>query len=111
MKATPLRLMNAVFWPLTIWGSLTHLDDHPADDYVERTSPIVGTAIAFWLVVALAVAIQLWTSGVIVVAEDGDVIRRVRSSNMTGVVLFFLPVIYLVGFWLFTTRDEAFPSA
>ena len=26
---------------------------------------------------------------------------------MPGVIWFFLPVIYLVGFWLFTTRDEA----
>jgi hypothetical protein len=110
MQATPLRLVNAMLWPLTIWGSLGHLDDHPADDYVERTSPIVATAVAFWLAVAVAVAIQLWSAGVIVLGEDGvDMIRRARSSSMTGVIWFFLPVIYLVGFWLFTTRDEAFP--
>jgi hypothetical protein len=109
MQATPLRLFNAVLWPLTIWTSLSHLDDHPADDYVERTSPIVATAVAFWICAAAAVAIQLWTSGVVVVAESGEMIRRARDSDMNSVLWFFLPVIYLVGFWLYTVRDEAFP--
>jgi hypothetical protein len=110
MAATPFRLLNAVFWPLTIWTSLSHLDDHAADDYVERTSPIVATAVAFWICAIAAVAIQLWSTGVIIVGDDaGDVIRRARSSDMSGVLLFFLPVIYLVGFWLYTARDEAFP--
>ena len=49
MAAAPVRFLNAAAWPLTIWTSLSHLDDHPADDYVERTSPIVATAVAFWL--------------------------------------------------------------
>lgn len=109
MQATPLRLMNAVLWPLTIWTSLTHLEEHPADDYVERTSPIVATAVAFWICAAAVVAVQLWTSGVVVVAETGETFRRVRDSDLSGVVWFFLPVIYLVGFWLFTSRDEAYP--
>lgn len=33
MAAAPVRFINAAAWPLTIWTSLTHLDDHPADDY------------------------------------------------------------------------------
>jgi hypothetical protein len=28
---------------------------------------------------------------------------------MTNVLWFFTPVIYLIGFWLYSTRDEAFP--
>ena len=110
MAATPLRLLNAVFWPFTIWASLSHLNDHPADDYVERTSPIVATAVAFWICAIAAVAIQLWTSGVVIVGDEaGEMIRRARNSDMSGVLWFFLPVIYLVGFWLYTLRDEAFP--
>jgi hypothetical protein len=110
MQATPLRLMNAVFWPLTIWTSLGHFDDHAADDYVERTSPIVATAVALWIGAILAVAVQLWSAGVIVVGDDGgEIIRRFRNSDMNGVMLFFLPVIYLIGFWLYSTRDEAYP--
>jgi hypothetical protein len=109
MQATPFRLFNAVFWPLTIWTSLSHLDDHSADDYVERTSPIVATAVAFWIFAAAAVTVQLWSTGVVVAAESGELIQRVRSSDMMGVLWFFLPVIYLIGFWLYTVRDEAFP--
>jgi hypothetical protein len=110
MQATPLRLFSAVFWPLSIWTSLSHLNDHAADDYVERTSPIVATAVAFWICAALAVAVQLWSTGVLVLGDEGgEMIRRTRNSGMMGVLWFFLPVIYLIGFWLFTTRDEAFP--
>lgn len=109
MQATPLRLFNAVLWPLTIWTSLTHLNDHPADDYVERTSPIVATAVAFWVAVAAAIMVQFWSAGVFVLGEDGEMIRRARYSDMPGVLWFFLPVIYLVGFWLYTLRDEAYP--
>lgn len=110
MKATPFRLLNAAFWPLTIWGSLSHLDDHPADDYVERTSPIVASAVAFWICVAAMIAAYLWSGGgPLILGDDGDAVRVVRENNIAGVLWFFLPVIYLVGFWLFTTRDEAFP--
>jgi hypothetical protein len=110
MRAAPLRLLNAVLWPVTIWTSLTHLDEHPADDYVERTSPIVASSIAFWLCAAAAIAVQLWSSGVLVLGgEDDELIRRTRNTEIVGVFWFFLPVIYLVGFWLYTLRDEAFP--
>jgi hypothetical protein len=108
MTATPLRLVNAVLWPLTIWLSLTRLDDHPADDYVERTSPIVATAVAFWICAIAAVMVQYWSNGTIVVGEN-DTFRIVRDTDMTGVLWFFLPVIYIAGFWLYTARDEAFP--
>jgi hypothetical protein len=113
MRAAPVRFLNAALWPLTIWGSLTHLDEHPADDYVERTSPIVATAIAFWVcfvgLVILATPVALTVGGVI---ADGELIaaqvRRVPEV-IVRVFSFFVPVIYIAGFWLFTARDEAFP--
>ena len=52
MASTPMRFLNVAAWPLSIWTSLTHFGNHPADDYVERTFPIVATAIAFWICVA-----------------------------------------------------------
>lgn len=112
MQATPLRLLNAVFWPFTIWTSLTHLEEHPADDYVERTSPIVATAVAFWICIAALIAMSLWQSGgAVIFGSDGDAVRRLRSTDGIGVFWFFLPVVYLVGFWLFTARDEAYPRS
>ena len=57
MRNESVRFAHAALWPLTIWTSLSHLDEHAADDYVERTSPIVGTAIAFWIGVVGAIAI------------------------------------------------------
>lgn len=113
MQAAPVRFFNAAMWPLSIWTSLTHLDDHPADDYVERTSPIVATAIAFWLCVAAIVlfatpSVQM-VSGLIE-GEDTATAMINRTSGAVGDVLwFFLPAIYVIGFWLFTSRDEAFP--
>ena len=111
MQATPLRLLNAVCWPLTIWTSLTHLEEHPADDYVERTSPIVATAVAFWICVMAVFAMNAWAHGApLILGLDGESgASRVRQSDLIGVLWFFLPVIYLIGFWLFTSRDEAYP--
>lgn len=112
MRAAPLRLFNALLWPLTIWGSLGHLEEHPADDYVERTSPIVASAVAFWigavalLVFANPVVTQI--GGLIDGEELVGMVRRAPGS-IVGVLWFFVPVIYLIGFWLFTARDEAFP--
>ena len=35
--------------------------------------------------------------------------RREGFVVAAGVLWFFLPLVYAVGFWLFTSRDEAFP--
>lgn len=109
MKATPLRLISALVWPLSIWTSLTHLEEHPADDYVERTSPIVASAVAFWICVAAAIGVHMWSAGGVTIFSDEGAVQRVRQTELSGVLWFFLPVIYLVGFWLYTARDEAFP--
>src|SRR5215469_7216981 len=113
MQAAPVRFVNAAFWPLTIWTSLGHLEEHPADDYVERTSPIVATAIAFW--VCLVALVVFANPAVISVGGgiDGEqgVFELVRRTPIVvvDVLWFFTPTLYLIGLWLFTSRDEAFP--
>jgi hypothetical protein len=114
MRAAPLRFLNAAFWPLTIWFSLTHLEEHPADDYVERTSPIVATAIAFWiclaaLVVLASPSVAAIGGGLLGEGEDAVAFVRRAPGAVVDVLWFFLPALYVVGFWLFTARDEAFP--
>ncbi len=112
MPAAPVRFFNAAMWPLSIWTSLTHLDDHPADDYVERTSPIVATAIAFWLCVAALVVFATPSVQMVSGLAEGETVSAAinRVPSVIGDVLwFFLPAIYVVGFWLYTSRDEAFP--
>ncbi|HEX8900548.1 hypothetical protein [Vitreimonas sp.] len=113
MRAAPVRFFNAALWPLTIWSSLTHLEEHPADDYVERTSPIVASAIAFWLcLAALIIFSNPATVSVGGIFEDGSeavaVVRR-SAGPIVGVLQVFTPVIYAFGLWLFTARDEAYP--
>ena len=113
MRAAPLRFLNAAFWPLTIWSSLTHLEEHPADDYVERTSPLVASAIAFWVCfIALLVLANPAATSIGGVLDDGSqaiaVVRR-SAGSIVGVLQVFTPVIYAFGLWLFSARDEAYP--
>ncbi len=114
MKAAPLRFLNAALWPLTIWSSLTHLEEHPADDYVERTSPIVATAIGFWICAAsLGAAIYFSAGRVVTFGEGVDAVVRRMTPTWTGtaqdILWLITPVLYGIGFWLFTARDTAFP--
>jgi len=112
MQATPVRLFNALLWPVTIWASLGHLEEHPADDYVERTTPIAASALAFWVgLVALVIVANPAVLHVIGSADGEELVGRVRRnwSSLVSVLYFFVPLIYLVGFWLYTARDERFP--
>ncbi|MEQ1492935.1 MAG: hypothetical protein ABL932_20520 [Terricaulis sp.] len=113
MAAAPVRFSNAAAWPLTIWTSLSHFDDHPADDYVERTSPIVASAIGFWLCfIALVILANPAVTAISGSFEGGDeVVAYVRRTPGAIVDVLWLatPVIYLIGLWLFASRDEAFP--
>ena len=112
MQSAPIRLFNAVFWPLSVWGSLGHFDDHAADDYVERTSPIVATAVAFWIaLIALVIVTNPAVTHISGLIDGQELVGRMRRNwgSFVGVLWFFVPVIYLIGFWLFTTRDERFP--
>jgi uncharacterized membrane protein len=113
MQAAPVRFLTAALWPVSIWTSLTHLEEHPADDYVERTSPIVATAIAFWLCVVAVLLFATPSVHMVTAALDSGEQTAAWVSRAPGVVAdvlwFFLPVLYVIGFWLFTTRDAAFP--
>ena len=113
MAAAPVRFLNAAAWPLTIWTSLSHLEDHSADDYVERTSPIVASAVAFWLCfVALIVLANPVITAVGGSVDDGSAlvtfVRRTPGA-IVGVLWLVTPVLYVAGLWMFTARDEAFP--
>lgn len=115
MAAAPLRFLSAAAWPLTIWASLTNFGDHPADDYVERTFPIVATAVAFWACVAGLVYFTMsnvGAAGIFVGGEGEETARLVRRGGMQllDVLMFFTPVLYVIGFWLFTAREERFRS-
>jgi hypothetical protein len=111
MRAAPVRFLGAALWPLTIWASLSHLEEHPADDYVERTSPIVATAIGFWLAFGGLVAMSLFGSRVVEIVSDGDVARFwTRGPEVAIEVLWYIvPVLYVIGLWLFAIRDERYP--
>lgn len=113
MQAAPVRFVNAALWPLTIWTTLGHFEEHSADDYVERTSPIIATAVAFWVCL---IALLIFANPAVVAVGGGsngeaDVFELVRRvpTGVIEVLMFFTPVIYLIGLWLFTSRDEAFP--
>lgn len=115
MKSAPLRFASAALWPLTIWTSLGHFGEHPADDYVERTSPIVAAAIGFWLCLGAYVLLSLGlqqSRGAAVSGEEFEYVLRFfdrRWETLASVLLYFLPVIYVIGFWMFTAREERYP--
>jgi hypothetical protein len=113
MAAAPLRFLNAAAWPLTIWTSLSQLEKHAADDYVERTSPIVATAVAFWVCfVALIVLANPAVTAIGGLLDDGsEVVTFVRRTPgaIVEVLWFITPALYVIGFWLFASREEAFP--
>jgi len=112
MPSNPMRFLSAAAWPLTIWTSLTHFGDHPADDYVERTFPIIATAIAFWLCVAGLIYFSVsGAGGVAIGMEEGEAAIRLSRrgvSVFTSVLMVFAPVLYATGFWLFNARQERF---
>jgi|CXWL01.1.fsa_nt_gi hypothetical protein len=111
MPAAPvLRFLGAAAWPLTIWASFAHFDEHPADDYVERTTPIVATAIGFWISVAGLVSMLAFGQRVFEVVSDTEVVRMfMRGPEVAiAVVAVIAPVLYLIGLRLVSMRDERF---
>lgn len=110
MQAAPVRFLSAVLWPLTIWTSFAHFSEHAADDYVERTIPIIATAIGFWVAIGALVAMQLYGHQVFEIVSDGEVARVFRRGPEVaiGVLSFIAPVLYLIGLRLVSMRDERF---
>lgn len=110
MQAAPLRFLGAALWPVSIWTSLGHLDEHGGDDYVERTSPIVATAIGFWACTGLLIALMV-ADGTVFSILDGEgvaqAMRRAPSSAL-GALWIIAPVLYLIGFWLYAAREARY---
>lgn len=112
MQAAPMRFIGAALWPVSIWASLTHLDEHPVDDYIERTSPIVATAIGFWIGVAALVALLVAAGTGLTIFGDYDtvsVLRRAPTAALDALWI-MVPVVYVIGLWLFTAREERYHS-
>lgn len=93
MQIAQMRLISIALWPFAIWTSLTHLEDHAADDYVQMTSPIVAFAIGFWTAAAIVAA--LWFAN--------------GPASWFYVLLLFLPVLYFIGLGLYAARASKFP--
>lgn len=114
MRATPQRLMATALWPLTLWPSVLNMDKHPADDYAERTFPLIATAVAFWICVGFLLYLLMQT-GTLISIDDGEgMYMQARLiprwiDSFAGVLWFFLPALYIIGLWLYAARDEAFP--
>ena len=116
MAREPNKLLQSIFWPVSVWPSFQHMKHHAADDYVERTTPILGTAAGFWLcAVALAVLYLITYAGVPTRLDVDGVSQAARvtwrgGEQAVGVLLFFLPILYAVGFWMFFSREEDYPN-
>jgi hypothetical protein len=86
------RWIGSALWPFSVWTSFAHFGEHAADDYVERTAPIVAVAIAFWIIVGAIIALLL----------------SAAHPSWLRVLLFFLPVTYLIGFSIYSSREDKF---
>lgn len=115
MQATPVRILTTALWPLAIWPSIANFEKHPADNYAERTFPLIATAIGFWVCVALLVYV-LMQGGPLINIDEGEGFSSAARyvprwvEGVSGVLWFFLPALYVIGLWLYAARDEAFPS-
>lgn len=115
MHAAPARYLAAALWPLSIWPSLLQFEKHGADDYVERTFPIVATAIGFWVCVGLLMAMLVQGGVANVSLGDGgsDIVARYTprwADGVSSVLWFFLPALYVIGLWLFAKRQDIYQS-
>ncbi len=110
MQAAPLRFLGAALWPVSIWTSLTHLDEHGADDYVERTSPIVATAIGFWVCAGALIAVLVADGNVFSILDGEGVAQAVRRapSSAVGALWIIAPVLYVIGLWLYAAREARY---
>lgn len=110
MQAASARLRNAALWPLTVWTSLTHFEQHAADDYVERTTPILATAVGFWICLAALIVLGNPPLMHSALSIDGaapvTVFFRRIPVEAISTLWFFVPALYAIGFWLYSTRED-----
>jgi hypothetical protein len=97
------KWIQSIFWPLSVLPSFQHIPNHSADDYVGRTSPLLGTAFAFWIVTIGAVIITLMANGVLDGAWRG-------IDTAVTVSWLFAGALYIAGFWMFASREDIYPN-
>jgi hypothetical protein len=56
------KWIQSIFWFISALPSFGHIPQHSTGDYVGRTSPILGTAFAFWIVLLGTIAMWLTSS-------------------------------------------------
>lgn len=105
MKRPPNKLLQSIFWPISCLPSFGHIPKHSADDYVGRTSPLLGTAFAFWIFGASTLALWLASNGIIF----GRLTWR-GADTALGVLTLFVLVLYVAGFWQFANREDDYPN-
>ena len=114
MSTTPSKLVQSVFWPISVWPSFTHVEEHPADDYVEQTTPILGTAVGFWACMIGLIAIWVLNLPILTNLEIEGVQMIARMTHSAGaveqVLVLFLLVLYATGFWMFYNREGKYPN-
>lgn len=98
------KWVQSVFWPVSVLPSFQHIPKHSTGDYVGRTSPLLGTAFAFWIAAIGAIVLTLIANGVLAQWSW----RGVETALQ--VVLLFVIVLYIAGFWMFLNREEEYPN-
>jgi hypothetical protein len=98
------KWIQSVFWFISALPSFGHIPKHSADDYVGRTSPLLGTVFAFWIVALGTIAMALIANGVI----SGMSWRGIDAALSVGYLI--TGVLYIAGFWMFFSREEQYPN-
>lgn len=98
------KWVQTVFWPISVLPSFQHIPKHSTGDYVGRTSPLLGTAFAFWLAAIGTIVLALIANGVLAAWSWRGV------DTALSVALLFVIVLYIAGFWMFLTREEEYPN-
>ena len=99
------KWVQAIFWFISALPSFQHIPKHSADDYVGRTSPLLGTLFAFWIVLIGTIVIWLIANGTLAQWSWGESV-----STVLNVAVVFTIVLYIAGFWQFFSREEEYPN-
>ncbi len=94
MEKQNRHIWRFALWPISVWMSIRQFEQHPADDYVELSSPILATAIAFWAAVIWIATIWI-TNGLLADFQ---------------LLLWFTPFIYVLGLALYINREREFEN-
>ena len=100
-----VKLFQSIFWFISCLPSFQHIPNHAADDYVGRTSPLLGTAFAFWAALLAEVAIWMMANGIMIPNLVGHGIE-----NFVDVGALLVLVLYIAGFYQFFNRETDYPN-